>query len=466
MYYYLICDDKNKLLYFYQGGVESMGTEEADVRDEGSLLLLHLSDIHFREPYCLKPDTDPDHAIRMALRNDIRRMVAQLGNVDAILISGDIAFKANAKEYGSATKWINEVVNDAGCCETDVYTVPGNHDVNRVTATERSIDGLKKGIFSKSSGYNRDKDLQDALGEEGAGPLLIKPMYEYNQFAAPFRCDIDSNEVFWTEELNIAPGWILKMHGVTTTLFSGPEDKKGSLYLGALQRVFPIEDGVVRLALMHHPPAWLDDEDAFDDALNEGCVLQLHGHKHRQRISDPSQSARIGAGAVNPDRSEKSWTPSYNLIKLQMLQEEEPCRLQIDIHQRTWQDSPDCFVSKKKTDGKSVFTHYVCLQNRPLPVKKKQLEESFGNGRKHSELKNGSEVKVPSEDKTSQRSLVYSFWLLSNLQRRDIMMGLGLITTKDMQLPEPKRYRLAFERAGELNIINELKEAIYNAVAN
>jgi hypothetical protein len=28
---------------------------------QGIMLLLHISDIHFREPDCVNPDLDPDH---------------------------------------------------------------------------------------------------------------------------------------------------------------------------------------------------------------------------------------------------------------------------------------------------------------------------------------------------------------------------------------------------------------------
>ncbi len=47
----------------------------------------------------------------------------------------------------------------------------------------------------------------------------------------------------------MAPGWKLKMHGLTTTLFSGPEnDFKGGLFLGAHQRSFALDDGIVRFS--------------------------------------------------------------------------------------------------------------------------------------------------------------------------------------------------------------------------
>jgi len=460
-------DKKDRLFYFCQGGVKRMGAEDEDTRDDNdSLLLLHLSDIHFREPYCLDPETDPDHMIREVLRKDIRSMVAKLGKVDAILICGDIAYKANGEEYNIANGWIKDVVRDAGCSHTDVYTVPGNHDVNQTTADGKTACGLKTTILGKPLGYTRDKEFIDTLMDEEAGGHLIKPMAEYNQFAAPFGCDINAKKPFWIEDLKLASGWTLKMHGLTTTLFSGDQDKEGSLYLGASQHVFPPVDGIVRLAMMHHPPEWVSDGEAFNDSLYNGCVLHLQGHRHLTRLLDSSKCVRISGGAVNPNRLEKDWKPSYNLIKLQMLQEEERYCLQIDVHQRIWQDSPNQFVAKVTSEGESVFTHRIRLQNRPLPIETKSSAVISEVEVTDYDLKTGTEVSISSEGHTTQRDLVFDFWSLSITRRHKVIQSLNLLNQDDKQLPEPERYRLAFKRARERGMIGELKEQIYKVLAN
>ncbi|ODP37044.1 hypothetical protein [Sphingomonas turrisvirgatae] len=63
------------------------------------MLILHVSDIHFRAPQCLKPETDPDVPIRTRMMQDLEAQVAKLGKVGAILIGGDVAFKAAPEEY-------------------------------------------------------------------------------------------------------------------------------------------------------------------------------------------------------------------------------------------------------------------------------------------------------------------------------------------------------------------------------
>ncbi len=161
--------------------VKFMGTKKT-VKD--GVLLLHLSDIHFREPYCLNLNTDQEHPVRTALLSDIRNMVKTLGPVDAVLVTGDIAYKGHPDEYKVAAKWLLDVTRLAKCKENAVYTVPGNHDVNRNTAGNRITKGIRKTITEHNEIHKRDKELYDTLHDDKSGLELILPMEEYNKFSA------------------------------------------------------------------------------------------------------------------------------------------------------------------------------------------------------------------------------------------------------------------------------------------
>jgi len=437
------------------------------VKDE--IILLHISDIHFREPYCLNLETDQDHPVRVALINDIRKMLPKVGSIDAILTSGDIAFKSNPEEYKVAATWLSKLTEVAGCQKTSVYTVPGNHDVNRENAGYRITQGIRKTIADHDDLIRRDKELYDTLADDNSGLQLIKPIEEYNKFAAAYQCDTSPQYPFWTEELPLTPGWKLKMHGLTTILFSGPnDDKKGDLFLGALQRAFAPEDGIVRLAMMHHPPDWLFDQDQLDDALWNSCALHLMGHKHRQRYHSGANSLRLSAGAVNPSRDEGNWEPGYNIIKLKVIQKKdvEQHVLQIETHLRIWQSSPDRFVAKVNELDENIFIHEILLHNPPSPILGKKIEGIAGPGKNVKE----ESIKVTAEEAemvttSTKRNLVYKFWKLSSSQRRTMMQKLNLLEKEDDQLPETLRYRKAFERARERNMISDLETAIDQIMA-
>ncbi len=448
-----------------QAEVETNSTEDG-------LLLLHLSDIHFREPYCLVPETDLYHPLRTALLNSIRSMVEQLGPVDAVLVSGDIAYKGNVDEYKSANKWLAEVARVARCRPRDIYTVPGNHDTNRITAGGRSVLGVRELINKQQSGPMRDKELHDTLLDEKSGPELFVPMAEYNRFSAAYECDISRDRSFWVQDLALAPGWKLKMHGLTTTFLSGPDDDvKGELYLGGLQRVFSPDDGIVRLVIMHHPPDWCADHDDIDDSLWGNCALHLFGHKHRQRYRPSESGVRYSAGAVNPDRAESNWEPGYNFIKLRIAEHGENYLLEVDSHLLRWQTDPDGFVPKQNGDGSHVFNAHVKLKCGPMAVCDAEVirdpAAAGGSGEtpvlpitKASGEGVISNAVEATERQMQERDIVFHFWELSPSQRRKVMQDFGLLMPEDDVVPEPLRYRRAFERAREQGLMGELENTI------
>jgi calcineurin-like phosphoesterase family protein len=438
-------------------------SSEKMVKD--GVLLLHLSDIHFREPYCLNLNTDQEHPVRTALLSDIRNMVKTLGPIDAVLVSGDIAYKGHPDEYKVAAKWLLDITGVAGCKRNAVYTVPGNHDVNRNNAGNRITKGIRTIITGHKEIHKRDKELYDTLHDDKSGLELIQPMEEYNKFSAAYECDTRPQDFFWLGELPLAPGWKLKMHGLTTTLFSGPDDDiKGELFLGALQRSFALDDGIVRLAIMHHPPDWLYDQEELDDAPWNGCALHLMGHKHRQRYHPGAQGIRLSAGAVNPSRGEGNWEPGYNLINLVITRNERhQCLLHVESHLRIWQASPDRFVPKIDATGQNVFIHDIPLHQPPSAIPAKVPEELTGIENKVAETKTAPKEETEMVDiSTNKRDIVFNFWNLSASQRRTMMQNLDLLEREDDRLPETLRYRRAFERAQKRGMISEIEKAINN----
>jgi 3',5'-cyclic AMP phosphodiesterase CpdA len=94
------------------------------------MLLLNISDIHFRHPIC-NSAMDPDRPYRTRLVQDVRDRTATWGNVDAILVGGDIAFAGAAEEYEAAYQWLKELAEACACPLEWIFVIPGNHDVDR-----------------------------------------------------------------------------------------------------------------------------------------------------------------------------------------------------------------------------------------------------------------------------------------------------------------------------------------------
>jgi predicted MPP superfamily phosphohydrolase len=430
-------------------------------RPADTLLLLHLSDIHFEEPFCLNPGTDQDQPIRQALLNDIGKMVSRLGPVDAILVSGDIAFKGHPQEYKAATDWLLEAARIANCPRNQIYTVPGNHDVIREIAGNSKVQDARKRITAHKPGSARDQELHKSLLHEESGMMLLRPLHEYNLFAASFGCDLLPEPPFWIHELVLAPGWKLRMHGLTTTILSGPDDDiKGQLYLGALQRAFAPRDGIIYLAVLHHPPDWLADGDELDEALGNHCALQLLGHKHRNRYLPGANSIRFAAGAVNPSRTEGGWEPGYNLITVRMIEDGGKHSLKTEGYLQIWQSNPDRFISKKTEDDEEVFVHTMPIRRKPSAILEEGVEELRAMNTKTNKISTPGAVNSGPVLQDAERDMVFDFWQLSPSQRRKIMQSLNLLEKSDDELPETQRYRLAFRRAREGGMIQRLEELV------
>lgn len=429
------------------------------------MLLLHISDIHFRTPDCLTPDMDPEGPFRTLLMRDVRERVRTLGDVDAILVTGDIAFKGHPDEYKAAYAWLMDLAKACGCSPERIFVVPGNHEVDRNIITAAPAIGNAQKSIAWAEPEKRERELRTQFSDTQTGASLLAPLAAYNDFAKVFDCQVYSpDRLFWKQDLELNDGVVLRLYGLTSTLLSGmggQDDKRGELYLSPLQVLHPADD-VVNLVMIHHPPDWFSDEQEVDDMVKNRAVIHLFGHKHLQRVAKDDGYMRFSAGAVNPDRQEKGWEPGYNLINLQVVGAGPERALEIEAHLLVLQSSPERFNPRRTWDGKEVFRHTISIPGyasavapvrtqaaaavavpaapTPTPAVHDDVEASMG------------------EEHT--RNLIFRFWKLTGSQRREIALGLGLIQEKDLAIPEPERYGRALLLAGERGLLDQVANEI------
>src|SRR5438552_241894 len=94
------------------------------------LAFLHLSDIHFRSALSGGVH-DLDEDLRAELERDVVHLSEKLGPLAGILVTGDIAFAGLPEEFQVAKEWLGALCQRLKCPEQNVWTVPGNHDVDR-----------------------------------------------------------------------------------------------------------------------------------------------------------------------------------------------------------------------------------------------------------------------------------------------------------------------------------------------
>lgn len=444
---------------------------------EYSMLLLHISDIHFRSPECLTPDFDPELPYRTQLIRDVKSRVTELGAVNAILISGDIAFKGAPDEYETAMAWIKELAAGALCPLERVFVVPGNHDVDRSRLMQNLSTMNAQAAIANAQTSERERVLRAQLQDNTTSQALLEPIKAYNDFAAVFNCQVYlPGRLYWKQDLELEHKVQLRIHGLTSTILSGADgkdDSRESLYLSPLQTVLNPEEDIVNLVLAHHPTEWFMDQYACEDAINSRAMIHMFGHTHRQRILREHQYVRFSAGAVNPERQELGWLPGYNLVELHIVGDGSERRLEINSHLLQWQTSPDMFRPALTSEGEDVFRHFIRFPCTTRNTSTEVTPNATSAPAQTSELK-PEEVQNVYQDfghasqsdkeaamgNANTRHLVYRFWNLKGSERRRIVEALGLTAADEHSLPEPERYGRALIRASKQDRLNELADEV------
>ena len=200
----------------------------------------------------------------------------------------------------------------------------------------------------------------------------------------------------------------------------------------------------------------------MDDAICGRAAIHLFGHKHRARVDRGNGYIRCSAGAVNPDRHEVGWQPSYNLINVSVIGENRDRILEMETHLLQWQSNPDQYRPALTQQGEPVFRHSMAIPGRVAPVAVKDpylitvaMPETAPNAAEEAAA--DLEATMGDED---TRNLVFRFWRLTVSERREIALLLGLINEEELRLPEPERYGRALLRAGERSILDQVAREV------
>ncbi|WP_447617844.1 metallophosphoesterase [Enterobacter roggenkampii] len=419
------------------------------------MLILHLSDIHFRKSE-ISTAQDPNFHLRNELVRDVERQCSRLGPPDVIIISGDIAFAGEPEEFEYATDWLATLCNICGCSKASVFVVPGNHDVVRQRA-DRYLVQMAHGAIKASS--NPSYEIAKQLREPDTQRLLYESLDNYNQFALQFFCDLLPPErTRATRDLKLNDGSTLRLWGLNSAFVSSSQDAMGDLFVDPASMQITREHGVVNLVVTHHHLSWLRQAREFEDHLNDVAPVQIFGHVHTNRIDRNLEYVRLTASAANPERSEAGWEPGYNFIELSVEGGPDERRLCTKSHVRVWQNAPGGFYPKMDRNS-LVFEHSIKLDdwNPPSDVLLgSNLPSRLASPADAMPVEGG-------EAMNTLRDLGLRFYRLSFSKKSEIAGRLELLEDEDMRLPDFERFRRVFIRASERGKLNELAEAVTTA---
>lgn len=425
------------------------------------MLLLHLSDIHFRRGV-MGTAMDPDLTLRNEIVLDVEKQSGQLGKVDAVLLSGDIAYGGHSEEYQFALHWLERLCSVCGCSPSNVFMCPGNHDVNRTTVSKsRLISALHLQIKAAEDDLTHDNLLRDLLTAPDSGPLLYEPIANYNLFAQSTFCDISPpDRTIATRDLILNDGSTLRLSGFNSALISSTTDVRGQLAVDPACYQLIREQGVEHLVMCHHPFEWLRGGPRLRDHLNDLARLQLFGHEHTNRIELNRDYVRLAAGAVHPDRAEPEWEPGYNIINLQVVGTGTDRQLEVRVHVRVWQVAPGLFRAKLDRHEDPVFRSTIPL-NPWTPPPPQAIESLELNAEPvTANVETGSPNPRGSDPMKTLRDISVSFFKLTLSQKSEIAGRLGLLEEEDVNLPDYERFRRVFLRARERGLVQELGQEI------
>ncbi|WP_322095635.1 P-loop NTPase [Paraburkholderia bannensis] len=256
---------------------------------------LHLSDFHFG----LHPFDQAFSAKKIV--EHLKESQARGLTPDFIFITGDVANAGKKSEYEQFVEHLLSPIVDLFGNEflDKIFTVPGNHDLNRHVNQEFSKE---KFVRPESLSFNPDQ------GSAQRREILAKrfeDFFEHSLCESSTDIKSDSGAIVAERTINSAKVGIVGLN--TAWLCDGEKDKEAltpgvSIVRDALES---ISGCAVKFVLGHHPLDWLylPHRQAIQSLLAANQAIYLHGHMHTESFSNTLN----GAGEFLTVQSGAGW---------------------------------------------------------------------------------------------------------------------------------------------------------------
>lgn len=280
---------------------------------------LHISDLHLRESQAWAQDI-----VLSAMCKDIERRRAEVGAIDFVLATGDLAFAGKAHEYDRAAAFFDEVVRVTGVLRERIFCIPGNHDVDR-DRQRTCFTGARQILQSQN-------DIDAFLGSPEELETLLQRQSNYRRFQDTYFAGQERKLTAYglgyvsaiaVEDLRVA------IIGINTAWVSeGGQSDHGRLLAGERQviealRIAGEADTHLVIAMGHHPFHLLNEFDRrpIQRRVEEACHFYHCGHLHdpesRDAVHAGAHCLTVAAGAAFESRHAHN---AYCLVKLDLMQ--------------------------------------------------------------------------------------------------------------------------------------------------
>lgn len=283
---------------------------------------LHISDTHFHKEF-----NHENEEIFEKFFDDLEKMKTRYNLYpDLIFFTGDVvhgqfgpglSFKEQYEEANEFLRRVRSIFPKVPI--SNIFIVPGNHDVNRAHIAE-SQTGLLKDfqVNDKKNGSRKVNEIIQSNNPEWK--RFMERLNDYKQFLEEIGYthlleDSDRLTYSTTRDIN---GFKVGITGLNSAWSCCGSDDKGSLWLGTCQiskSYSKLKDTMLSIVISHHPPNWFTEfEDlSLDRELEQKFDFYLHGHEHQDWVKNINKHVRIPAGALYSglDNNHK-----YNFVRL------------------------------------------------------------------------------------------------------------------------------------------------------
>ena len=244
-------------------------------------------------------------------------------------------------------------------------------------------------------------------------------------------------------------GWTIRLNGINSALISDQGDAPGKLLVSDFQTShFEHTDGVIDIALCHHPPEWLMDKNTIRDALSTFAPVALFGHEHSTRIVGDAKQIQLFAGAVQPSRRDPGdWLPTYHILQLTTSEETTGPRLTVRIHTREFDKQNYRFRPRRNENDEPVVQHLLKLRSSSRKMTMPSADVfSTPPSNMPTDLQS-PEGSMPTKTESAQRDLLVRFFRLPTPDRYASANEAGLLRDGDDALQPQVMWAEVFRRA-------------------
>ncbi|GKS97449.1 metallophosphoesterase [Acidovorax sp. SUPP2825] len=314
-----------------------------------SLLIIHLSDIHFKEDdkdvHLRAPEivasTQPFHAAASRI---------------LLIISGDISQSGKESQFAKAIILIEGIKSELASrtnLPMDVITCPGNHDAD----------------FDLPRSSIRSRILKQLMTEDPA-KIDIESVEEC---VLPFRAYDDfQRKVNTLESVVHSPIWLtstltVENHQIEVSCVNNAwscekRTEPGSLgFPSSLKNSRNEHNGSVRILVMHHPAHWISSRQfrEFRRLTRDCCEICITGHEHQTNFganidSETGHTIFIEGGALQEHGSSIS---RFNVVLLNLPENK------IDCTPFEWQG--DQYISFDKVSSQTLPEKHQAISLTP-----------------------------------------------------------------------------------------------------